>query len=149
MVPFENHISVLETLLLSHIAKTPNFKIIVFFSTARVAGFLSELFTAAGLNILEMHSRKSQSYRTRVADEFRANANNIMFSSDVSVRSSTFLYPFLLTQKLAGRRVVSTTQALRLWCKLGCPRTNSSISIASGARLEPARPVRYTMFSEK
>jgi superfamily II DNA/RNA helicase len=98
VVPFENHVAVLESLLLSHIATTPNFKIIVFFSTARVAGFLSELFTAAGLNILEMHSRKSQSYRTRVADEFRANGNTIMFSSDVSVCLRRCFFDCIVTE---------------------------------------------------
>ena len=36
--------------------------------------------------VLEMHSRKSQAQRTRVADQFRDGDNLVMFSSDVSAR---------------------------------------------------------------
>jgi ATP-dependent RNA helicase MSS116 len=39
-----------------------------------------------GVPIKEMHSRKSQGYRTRVSEEFRAGSGVIMFSSDVSAR---------------------------------------------------------------
>ena len=35
---------------------------------------------------LEIHSRKSQSARTKAADAFRAGRNVVMFTSDVSAR---------------------------------------------------------------
>jgi ATP-dependent RNA helicase MSS116 len=62
-------------------------KVIAFFATARQTQYYSELFAALGLPVLEMHSRKSQTYRTRVADEFRASRGGcVMFTSDVSAR---------------------------------------------------------------
>ncbi|KAF1784108.1 P-loop containing nucleoside triphosphate hydrolase [Phytophthora cactorum] len=60
---------------------------IVFLPTARSAQFMAQLFQAAGFpNVLEMHSRKSQSARTKAADAFRKGKKMIMFSSDVSAR---------------------------------------------------------------
>ena len=38
------------------------------------------------LNVLEIHSRLSQSARTRTSDMFRDGTNMILFSSDVSAR---------------------------------------------------------------
>ncbi len=35
---------------------------------------------------MEMHSRKTQTYRTRAAETFRRETRTIMFSSDVSAR---------------------------------------------------------------
>ncbi|OQS05956.1 DEAD/DEAH box RNA helicase [Thraustotheca clavata] len=85
--PFDQHVTVLETLLQHHIKMASDgYKIIVFFPTARAAGFMASIFLAAGFPILEMHSRKSQSYRTRTAETFRQKDNLIMFSSDVSAR---------------------------------------------------------------
>jgi ATP-dependent RNA helicase MSS116 len=50
-----------------------NYKVIVFFTTARVTGFMAELVTAVGDfgEVLEIHSRKSQSQRTKTSDRFR------------------------------------------------------------------------------
>lgn len=39
-----------------------------------------------GTPVLEMHSRKSQSARTKAAELFRNGKNVIMFTSDVSAR---------------------------------------------------------------
>lgn len=68
----------------------PNFKIIVFFTTARLTQFYSELFNALNLPVLEIHSRKSQSHRNRVSEEFRNGTNVIMFTSDVSARGMDY-----------------------------------------------------------
>ena len=54
-----------------HMREEPEFKIMVFFVTARQTQFMAELFTAMGVNVLETHSRKSQGHRTKVANEFR------------------------------------------------------------------------------
>lgn len=50
--------------------------------TRLVAGLLGEL----KLNVREIHSRKSQSYRTKVSDEFRKSKGLILVTSDVSAR---------------------------------------------------------------
>lgn len=61
-------------------------QIMVFFVTANQTAFAAELFSRAGTEVLEMHSRKSQAHRTRTADAFRGARQGIMFSSDVSAR---------------------------------------------------------------
>jgi ATP-dependent RNA helicase MSS116, mitochondrial len=47
-------------------------QVIAFFVTARLTQFYSEFFDAMGLPVLEIHSRKSQSARTKASDAFRA-----------------------------------------------------------------------------
>mmetsp|Transcript_32234 Transcript_32234/g.46506 ORF Transcript_32234/g.46506 Transcript_32234/m.46506 type:complete len:725 (+) Transcript_32234:137-2311(+) len=70
-------------------AKT-GYKIIVFFPTARQTGYYASLLSSSGLNVLEIHSRKSQGQRTRASDEFRAGKNLILLSSDVSARGMDY-----------------------------------------------------------
>ena len=62
-------------------------KIVVFFTTARMVAYFSELFNN-GLNIpvMELHSKKTQNYRNRVSEQFRACKEGILFTSDVSAR---------------------------------------------------------------
>ena len=62
------------------------FKVIVFFVTARLTQLFAELFNSLGIQVLEMHSRKSQPQRTRVAEQFREGSRCVMFTSDVSAR---------------------------------------------------------------
>lgn len=50
--------------------------------TRMVADLLGEL----SLNVREIHSRKPQSYRTRISDEFRKSKGLILVTSDVSAR---------------------------------------------------------------
>ncbi|EGZ28143.1 hypothetical protein PHYSODRAFT_468056 [Phytophthora sojae] len=79
-------IPAVEGVLEEHM-KQSEYKVIVFLPTARSAQFMAQLFQAAGFpNVLEMHSRKSQSARTKAADAFRKGKKMIMFSSDVSAR---------------------------------------------------------------
>ena len=70
------------------------YKIIVFFTTARLTGFLSELFNSVsnqtGYKVLEIHSRKAQKARERASDEFRKSKNAIMFTSDVTARGMDY-----------------------------------------------------------
>jgi len=69
-------------------------KVIVFFTTARLTGFYAELFNSGHLpnfeKVLEIHSRKSQSYRQKASDKFRKSKSAIMFSSDVSARGMDY-----------------------------------------------------------
>ena len=66
-------------------------KLVVFFNTAHLVGYYAALFSAmssitAGLPVYELHSRKSQTYRTRTAAAFRDAPEAILFTSDVSAR---------------------------------------------------------------
>jgi hypothetical protein len=71
----------LEHVLQEHVEERKSqklpYKIIVFFTTARAAGYMAELIRANprypyynDKSLLEMHSRKSQSYCTTVAKKF-------------------------------------------------------------------------------
>ena len=88
-VPLGQQLLALMTVLEEKI-QSPPYKIIVFFTTARQTEMMAFLFRAAGFDVLEMHSRKSQPYRTRTADEFRKRSNVVMFTSDVSARGMDY-----------------------------------------------------------
>ncbi|CDF39563.1 unnamed protein product [Chondrus crispus] len=75
----------LAAVLAEH-TKLKDYKIIVFFTTARQTQFSSELFAMANTPVLEIHSRKSQGHRTKVSDKFRNGKSLIMFTSDVTAR---------------------------------------------------------------
>lgn len=83
--------SVMEILSLAMETDTPTepAKIVVFFTTARLVNFFAEMFNEARvlpIPVMELHSKKSQSYRNRVSDEFRACKRGVLFTSDVSAR---------------------------------------------------------------
>ena len=96
VVPLQHHILAMQQILQQHIeeckAKKQSYKIIVFFTTARIAGFMAELFLAkypqsySNKNLWEIHSRKNQTHRMRVAQKFTDGSNCLLFSSDVSAR---------------------------------------------------------------
>ncbi|CAM9465308.1 unnamed protein product [Heterosigma akashiwo] len=70
--------------------QVPGHKIIVFFTTARLTQFYAEIFNFMGVPVLEMHSRKSQSARTKISEQFRTQRGVAMFSSDVSARGMDY-----------------------------------------------------------
>mmetsp|Transcript_1082 Transcript_1082/g.1378 ORF Transcript_1082/g.1378 Transcript_1082/m.1378 type:complete len:280 (+) Transcript_1082:1-840(+) len=70
--------------------KMRDYKIIVFFVTARLTQLFAEVFNKVGVEVLEMHSRKSQAYRSRVSTAFRLESSKIMFSSDVNARGMDY-----------------------------------------------------------
>lgn len=84
-VPLSETISAVAALLDLHM-QIENYKIIVFLPTARHAGLMAQLFQGMGVNVLEMHSRKSQAQRTKTSELFRTGSCLVMFSSDVSAR---------------------------------------------------------------
>ncbi|CAM6120446.1 unnamed protein product [Calypogeia fissa] len=87
LVPLEKQLGAVYTILEDHIKEEPKYKVLVFCTTARSTALMAELSTKLGLNTLEIHSRKSQGYRTRVSDTFRNSEGGvIMFTSDVSAR---------------------------------------------------------------
>jgi len=72
--------------------KHRNKKIIVFSPTARQTQYLASLWRKSRVfkKILEIHSRKSQNFRTKQSNEFRKTKMCIMFSSDVSARGMDY-----------------------------------------------------------
>lgn len=64
-----------------------NHKVVVFFPTARMVAFFATFFNE-GLNIpvIELHSKKSQSYRNNASNKFRNADKGVLFTSDVSAR---------------------------------------------------------------
>lgn len=87
IAPLEKQLVVTSAILSEHIAEKPDFKVLVFCTTARCTQLLAEVFRELGLNVREIHSRKSQGFRTRTSDEFRRSSGGIiMFTSDVSAR---------------------------------------------------------------
>lgn len=94
VVPLQHHVFAMQQVLQKHIQECQSngksYKIIVFFTTARIAGFMYELFLAMypqySENLWEIHSRKNQSHRMKVAKQFTEGNNCLLFSSDVSAR---------------------------------------------------------------
>eukprot|EP00522_Entomoneis_paludosa_P013808 CAMPEP_0172445192 /NCGR_PEP_ID=MMETSP1065-20121228/5100_1 /TAXON_ID=265537 /ORGANISM="Amphiprora paludosa, Strain CCMP125" /LENGTH=652 /DNA_ID=CAMNT_0013195991 /DNA_START=30 /DNA_END=1988 /DNA_ORIENTATION=- len=81
--------------LLAREASQEPYKVICFFTTARLTGFMAELFNSVkGATkfgtILEIHSRKSQSARQKASDQFRKSRNAILFTSDVTARGMDY-----------------------------------------------------------
>eukprot|EP00548_Thalassiothrix_antarctica_P001302 CAMPEP_0194144574 /NCGR_PEP_ID=MMETSP0152-20130528/13613_1 /TAXON_ID=1049557 /ORGANISM="Thalassiothrix antarctica, Strain L6-D1" /LENGTH=683 /DNA_ID=CAMNT_0038844493 /DNA_START=151 /DNA_END=2202 /DNA_ORIENTATION=- len=67
--------------------KDGNVKVVVFFPTARMVGFFAEFFNdALGIEVIELHSRKSQTYRNKASEKFRVAKQAVLFTSDVSAR---------------------------------------------------------------
>jgi superfamily II DNA or RNA helicase len=62
------------------------YQVLVFCTTAMVTRLVAGLLGKLNLNVREIHSRKPQSYRTRVSDEFRRSKRLILVTSDVSAR---------------------------------------------------------------
>ncbi|XP_022158751.1 DEAD-box ATP-dependent RNA helicase 31-like [Momordica charantia] len=86
VAPLEKHFSLLYAILKEHIADDVDYKVLVFCTTAMVTRMVADLLGELNLNIREIHSRKPQSYRTRVSDEFRKSKGLILVTSDVSAR---------------------------------------------------------------
>ncbi|CAA7027047.1 unnamed protein product [Microthlaspi erraticum] len=82
----DRHFSLLYGLLKEHIADNNDYKVIIFCTTAMVTRLVADLLGRLSLNVREIHSRKPQSYRTRVSDEFRKSKRIILVTSDVSAR---------------------------------------------------------------
>eukprot|EP00250_Pteridium_aquilinum_P011562 c20152_g1_i1 orf=674-2290(-) len=87
VVPLVDQLEAVYSILQKHIHVEPHYKVLVFCVTARVTAFMFTLFKHLGLNSREIHSRKSQSQRNQVSDEFRRSKGGIiLFTSDVSAR---------------------------------------------------------------
>ncbi|XP_022733436.1 DEAD-box ATP-dependent RNA helicase 31-like isoform X3 [Durio zibethinus] len=86
VAPLDKHFSLLYGVLKEHIADNVDYKVLVFCTTAMVTRLVANILRELNLNVREIHSRKSQSYRTKVSDEFRKSKGLILVTSDVSAR---------------------------------------------------------------
>jgi ATP-dependent RNA helicase MSS116 len=78
--------------------KTTKMQVIVFCTTAKVTSLVAELLSELKLNVREIHSRKPQSYRTRISKEFKESKGLILVSSDVSARGVDYPNVTLVVQ---------------------------------------------------
>ena len=90
IAPFHDHLTLMTQVIEEHQMEEPNHKIMVFFPTARSTQLAAEMFEAIGKPVFEIHSRKSQSVRTKAADKFRESKAAVMMSSDVTARGMDF-----------------------------------------------------------
>ncbi|GAB4856888.1 hypothetical protein Ancab_014806 [Ancistrocladus abbreviatus] len=90
VAPHEQHFQMVHQLLKEHISETPDYKVIVFCTTGMVTSLMYQLFREMQLNVREIHTRKSQLYRSRISDEFRQSKRIILISSDVSARGMNY-----------------------------------------------------------
>ncbi|KAH7864831.1 hypothetical protein Vadar_034401 [Vaccinium darrowii] len=86
VAPLDKHFPLLYVLLKEHIADDVDYKVLVFCTTAMVTRLVADLLGELSLNVREIHSRKPQSYRARISDEFRKSKGLILVTSDVSAR---------------------------------------------------------------
>ncbi|KAL7537191.1 hypothetical protein ACHAXR_007650 [Thalassiosira sp. AJA248-18] len=80
--------------ILERETSSSSYKIIVFFTTARLTGLMAKMFNSVssqtGMTALEIHSKKTQKAREKASEQFRKNKNAIMFSSDVTARGMDY-----------------------------------------------------------
>ncbi|KAK4374434.1 hypothetical protein RND71_005111 [Anisodus tanguticus] len=90
VAPHEQHFQLVHHLLSSHISEVPDYKVIVFCTTAMMTSLMFSLFCGMKMNVREIHSRKPQLYRTRISDEFKETKRVILITSDVSARGMNY-----------------------------------------------------------
>ncbi|KAI3787602.1 hypothetical protein L1987_42187 [Smallanthus sonchifolius] len=90
IAPHEQHFQIVHYLLKDHIFQVPNYKVIVFCTTAMMTSLMFSLLCGMKMNVREIHSRKPQLYRTRVSEEFKEEKQLILVTSDVSARGMNY-----------------------------------------------------------
>ncbi|KAK9094633.1 hypothetical protein Scep_026102 [Stephania cephalantha] len=86
----ELQFQLVHQLLKEHTTQVIDYKVIVFCNTAMVTSLLYLLLREMMMNVRELHSRKTQFYRTRISDEFRESKRLILITSDVSARGMNY-----------------------------------------------------------
>ena len=85
--PLERSLVTLYALIREEMAHHPgSYKIMAFLPTARQAQFSTAVLKEMGLDVLEIHSRRTAGERTYASDTFREHTKQILLSSDVSAR---------------------------------------------------------------
>ncbi|KAL3680292.1 hypothetical protein R1sor_023248 [Riccia sorocarpa] len=84
--PTRMHLAVLFRDLKAHFELDPKAKVVVFCQTVRTATFFAALFRNLGFCTREIHYRKNENVRSRIAAEFRTSQEGmILFTSGASV----------------------------------------------------------------
>jgi ATP-dependent RNA helicase MSS116 len=126
---------------------TQHNKLVVFFPTARLVGYFAEFFNLGlGLEVIELHSRKSQSYRNNASDKFRQAKSGILFTSDVSARGVDYpdvtgviqVSVFYCYEEV--NHLLFTHYKALFKFSLVYPRIGSNIFIAWEGQGEPEKP---------
>uniref|UniRef100_A0A7S1Z3X6 ATP-dependent RNA helicase n=1 Tax=Ditylum brightwellii TaxID=49249 RepID=A0A7S1Z3X6_9STRA len=90
ILPPSKQISGSIDVILNLMKGTPNHKIVVFFPTTLLTAYYAYIFNAIlKKSVIELHSRKTQRYRTKASADFRAASKKggvVLFTSDVSAR---------------------------------------------------------------
>ncbi len=83
----DNIVTAVVQVVESYMNKDSNSKIVVFFPVARMVGYFAQFFNQGlGIDVIEIHSKKSQSQRNKASEKFRKARRAVMFTSDVSAR---------------------------------------------------------------
>jgi ATP-dependent RNA helicase MSS116 len=91
VVPPSHIFATLAHAVVKHRRSDTAHKIIVFFNTAWMAHFAAKLFQSLGMHdVMETHSRLSQSQRNAVAAKFAQGRGVVIFASDVIARGIDF-----------------------------------------------------------
>ena len=91
IAPLEEQFAQLKRLVDEHCAAHPGrHKIMVFFTTARGTALAASLFGEMRDDVIEIHSKLSQSRRSKATDSFRKSRSAVMMTSDVTARGVDF-----------------------------------------------------------
>jgi hypothetical protein len=107
-----------------------------------VTRLVAEVLSQLKLNTREIHSRKTQSARTKVSDEFRKSKGLILVSSDVSARGVDYpdvtlvmqvshIIVYLAKRKENKRKMCGFIKKFICTCRLVCQLIENSIYIDS------------------
>ncbi|KAL3647185.1 hypothetical protein CASFOL_008153 [Castilleja foliolosa] len=88
--PHGQHLQIVHHLLKSHISEVPEYKIIIFCTTAMMTSLVCSLLREMKLNVSEIHSKKSPLYNTRISNEFKDSKRSILVTSDVLARGVNY-----------------------------------------------------------
>lgn len=86
IAPLADQYPMLYSILTAHSSEDADYKVIIFCTTAMTTRLVASLLSQLRMNVREIHSRMSQSKRTRISEEFRNSKGLILVSSDVSAR---------------------------------------------------------------
>lgn len=103
----------------------PTHKVMVFFATARTTQFFAELFCAAGMPIIDIHSRKSQSQRTKASEQFRKASPKMCSRAHVQTQVASVTQP--------SHSVCCCVDFLCLLCVCACVRARLWLRTAPAA----------------
>jgi ATP-dependent RNA helicase MSS116, mitochondrial len=86
------YVSSLVSIVIKAMKDDLSHKIVVFLPTAKLVKFFSDLFNIGfEIPVMEMHSRITQSARSRVSSAFRSGKRAVLVTSDVSARGTSYL----------------------------------------------------------